>query len=60
MKDPDVLKVAAPALGLGAGVFAVIEKLMSRKKQPAAPVNQTLIIIGGTSRPLELPLFKKI
>jgi hypothetical protein len=59
LKGPDVLKFGAAALGIGVGVFAVIDKILSRNKPSTAPTIIQNIYIGGWLLPLQLDLFKK-
>jgi hypothetical protein len=58
LKQPDTWKLGAEALSLGAGIIAIIDKILSRKKPPAA--TQTFnFFFGGATPTLQPPLLKK-
>jgi hypothetical protein len=63
LKDPDVLKLVAAALGVGGGVLAVTDRILSRKKQlpPPPPTSNTVnnFFFGGSTPAFQPALFKK-
>jgi hypothetical protein len=60
--NPDVLKVGAAALGFGASALALIDRLISRRRQPSTqspPISQTLNFFFGGGSPINSPTFLK-
>jgi hypothetical protein len=60
LKDPETFKFGAAILGFDAGVAALIDKILSRKKPAQSPATQTFNFYFGQLAPrLNLPFLKK-